>query len=90
MQNKTKTSALRRLKIIRGQLNGLINMVEQNKYCVDIITQASAIKEALAGVERIILENHLSTHVLHQIKGGEEKKAVSEVLKVYKLAQKNK
>jgi len=90
MKDTTKKSALRRLSIIRGQINGLIGMVENDKYCVDIITQASAIKEALSGVENIILENHLSTHVLHQIKGGKEKKATSEILKIYKLAQKRK
>lgn len=65
-------------------------MVEEEKYCVDIITQASAIKEALSGVEDLVLENHLSTHVLHQVKSGKEQKAISEILKVYKLAQKKK
>jgi len=65
-------------------------MVEDEKYCVDIITQASAIKEALSGVEDLILENHLSTHILHQIKGGKEQRAIAEILKVYKLAHKKK
>lgn len=71
-------------------MNGLLRMVEDDKYCVDIITQSSAIKEALSGVEHLILENHLSTHVLEQIRDGQEKKAVNEILKVYKLAQKKK
>jgi CsoR family transcriptional regulator, copper-sensing transcriptional repressor len=65
-------------------------MVGDEKYCVDIITQSSAIKEALSGVENLILENHLSTHVLQQIKGGKEQKAIAEILKVYKLAHKKK
>ncbi len=65
-------------------------MVDEEKYCVDIITQASAIKEALSGVEDLVLENHLSTHVLHQVKNGKEKTAITEILKVYKLAQKKK
>jgi len=65
-------------------------MVEGEKYCIDIITQSSAIKEALSGVEDLILENHLETHVLHQMKHGEEKKATAEILKIYKLAQKKK
>ncbi len=65
-------------------------MVERDTYCVDIITQSSAIKEALSAVEDLVLENHLSTHVLHQIKNGKEEKAVSEILKVYKLAHKKK
>lgn len=89
--NKTiKSQAARRLKIIEGQIRGLQLMVEEEKYCIDIITQASAIKEALSGVEGLLLENHLTTHVLHQIKMGKEKKAVEEILKVYKLAQKKK
>lgn len=78
------------MQIIQGQLKGLAKMVEEEKYCVDIITQSSAIKEALSGVEDLILENHLSTHVLQQIKGGKEQKAVAEILKVYKLAHKKK
>jgi CsoR family transcriptional regulator, copper-sensing transcriptional repressor len=90
MRADIKKKALSRLNIIQGQLKGLAKMVEEEKYCVDIITQASAIKEALSGVEDLVLENHLSTHVLHQIKGGNEKKAISEILKVYKLAQKKK
>ncbi len=65
-------------------------MVDDEKYCVDIITQASAIKEALSGVEGLVLENHLSTHILSQIKGGKEQKAIAEMLKVFKLAHKKK
>ena len=90
MKPLIKTRAVRRLHIIQGQLKGLAKMVEEEKYCVDIITQSSAIKEALAGVEDIVLENHLSTHVLQQIKGGKEQKAIAEILKVYRLAQRKK
>jgi CsoR family transcriptional regulator, copper-sensing transcriptional repressor len=90
MRADIKQKASRRLKIIQGQLKGLSKMVDEEKYCVDIITQSSAIKEALSGVEDLVLENHLSTHVLQQIKGGKEKKAIAEILKVYKLAQKKK
>ena len=65
-------------------------MVKDEKYCVDIITQSSAVKEALSGIENLMLENHLTTHVLHQMKTGKEKKAIEEILKVHKLAQKKK
>lgn len=90
MREELKKKAMHRLSRIRGQLNGLVKMVEDERYCVDIITQVSAIKEALSGVENLVLENHLSTHVLHQMKGGKEKQAADEILKVYKLAQKKK
>ncbi len=72
MKKELKPRATRRLKIIEGQIRGLQKMVEEDKYCIDIITQASAIKEALSGVEDLLLENHLSTHVIHQIKNNEE------------------
>lgn len=90
MKPDIKKKAARRLNIIQGQIKGLAQMVEDEKYCVDIITQVSAVKEALSGVEHLILENHLATHVLHQMRTGKEQKAISEVLKVYKLAQKKK
>ena len=90
MKQDSKKKVLRRLSLIKGQLNGLTKMVEAERYCVDIITQSSAIKEALSGMEDVMLENHLTTHVIQQIKGGESKKATSEILKIYKLAQKKK
>lgn len=88
MNEETKTKALRRLKIIEGQVRGLQGMVDDDKYCIDIITQASAIKEALSGVEDLLLENHLSTHVVGQIKHGQESQATAEILKVYQLKRK--
>jgi DNA-binding FrmR family transcriptional regulator len=90
MRAELKQKVARRLKIILGQVRGLEKMVAEEKYCVDIIMQSSAIKEALSSVEHIVLENHLSTHVLQQIRGGKEKTAVAEILKVYKLAQKKR
>jgi DNA-binding FrmR family transcriptional regulator len=90
MKADLKKKAQRRLNLVKGQITGLIKMVDEERYCVDIITQASAIKEALSGVEDLILENHLSTHVIEQMRSGKEKKAIEEILKVYKLAHKKK
>lgn len=88
MNKDMNTRALRRLKIIEGQVRGLQKMIEDDVYCIDIITQASAIKEALSGVEDVLLENHLKTHVIHQVNEGNEQQAIDEVLKVYKLKRK--
>ena len=63
-------------------------MVHKEKYCIDIITQTSAVRKALSGVEDLILENHLSTHVIHQMKHGQESQASKEILKIYKLKRK--
>ena len=65
-------------------------MVEEERYCVDIITQTEAVKNALSSVENALLEKHLSKHVVDQMKKGEERKAIAEILKIYKLAQRKK
>ena len=88
MVKDIKNRATRRLRIVEGQIRGIQSMVIDEKYCIDIITQISAVKEALSGVEDLILENHISTHATHQIKHGNEKKAVEEIIKVYKLKRK--
>jgi DNA-binding FrmR family transcriptional regulator len=90
MKAELKKKALRRLNLIRGQLDGLKRMVEDERYCVDIITQSSAVREALSSLDDLLLENHLSTHVLHQMRSGKGEKATHEILKIYKLAQKKK
>ncbi|MEK7498553.1 MAG: metal-sensitive transcriptional regulator [Patescibacteria group bacterium] len=83
-----KPKLIRRLKIIEGQVRGLQEMIEKDTYCIDVITQTSAVKQALSGVEDVLMENHLSTCVVHQIKKGQEKKAIGEILKVYRLKRK--
>lgn len=79
---------IRRLKIIEGQVRGLQEMVEKGTYCIDVITQTSAVKSALSGVEDTLMEGHLGTCVLHQMKSGQTEKAKAEILKVYKLKRK--
>ena len=86
--NQTKQKLIRRLKIIEGQIRGLQDMLLQDKYCIDVITQTSAVKQALSGVEDALIENHLSTCVVHQIKKGKENISVKEILKVYRLKRK--
>ncbi len=88
MKKDLKKSAKRRLAIVSGQVRGIQEMVDGEKYCVDIITQIEAVREALSGVGDLILQNHLETHVMHQVKHGDANKAVAEILKVYKLKSK--
>lgn len=88
MKKEVKSRVLRRLKIIEGQVKGLQKMVDEEVYCVDIITQTSAVRHALSSVEDAMLENHLSTHVVEQMRTGNAKKAVGEILSVYKISKK--
>ncbi len=85
MEQKTKKQVLRRLQIIKGQINGIVKMINEEKYCIDIITQSSAIRQALSGIDDLLLEHHLRTHVIMQMKSGQDKKAIAEILKVCKL-----
>lgn len=88
MDDKNKAKVVRRLKLLEGQVRGLQKMVENNTYCIDIITQTSAVKQGLSNVEDLLLENHLGGCVLKQVAEGKTIKAKEEILKVYKLKRK--
>jgi DNA-binding FrmR family transcriptional regulator len=75
MNKKIKKKILKRLSIIKGQVEGLGKMIENEKYCLDILIQASAIKNAISSIEREVLKNHLKTYVIEQIKNNKEKKS---------------
>jgi DNA-binding FrmR family transcriptional regulator len=83
-----KSKLTRRLQIIEGQVRGIREMIEKNTYCIDVITQTSAIKQGLSNVEDLLLADHLSHCVVNQVKSGNTKKAVEEVIQVYKLKRK--
>ncbi|MFA7302552.1 MAG: metal-sensitive transcriptional regulator [Candidatus Paceibacterota bacterium] len=80
--------SMRQLKIIEGQVRGLQEMVAKGTYCIDIITQTSAVKQALSAVEDQLMEGHLHSCVHKQMTSGQTSTAVAEVLKVYKLKRK--
>jgi DNA-binding FrmR family transcriptional regulator len=88
MKTEIKNSITNRLRRVEGQVRGLQKMVDEEKYCVDIITQSSAVRSALSAVEDLMLENHLSEHVIHQMKQGQEKKAISEIISIFNKAKK--
>lgn len=84
----SKKKLVRRLKIIEGQMRGLQEMIGKDTYCIDVITQTSAVKQGLSTIEDLLLENHLNSCVHRQMTSGQTGKAVNEVLKVYKLKRK--
>lgn len=88
MDNKIKGKIIRRLKLIEGQVRGLQKMIDNDTYCIDVITQTSAVKQGLSNVEDLLLENHLDHCVQRQIKMGQTAKAKAEIIKVYKLKRK--
>jgi DNA-binding FrmR family transcriptional regulator len=83
-----KEKLIRRLKIIEGQVRGLQDMIAEGAYCIDVITQTSAVKQGLTVVEDKLMESHLGSCVIRQMKSGQEAKAKAEILKVYQLKRK--
>lgn len=71
-KNNDKEALIKRLKRIEGQVRGIQNMVEEERYCVDILIQISAIRSAINNVGTIILENHIKGCVSESIKHGDE------------------
>jgi CsoR family transcriptional regulator, copper-sensing transcriptional repressor len=73
---------LHRLTIARGQMDSVLTMVKRGDYCIDIIHQTQAIQAAMRKTDEIILKNHMETCVAEEIKKGNAKEVISEVLKV--------
>jgi CsoR family transcriptional regulator, copper-sensing transcriptional repressor len=88
ISDSNKKRIIRRLKLIEGQVRGLQKMIEGNSYCIDVITQTSAVKQGLSNVEDLLLENHLGGCIIDQVRAGDTSKATREILKVYRLKRK--
>ena len=88
IDNEHTSKLIRRLKLIEGQIRGLQKMIENGTYCIDVITQTSAVKQGLSNVEDLLLENHLDHCVRNQMQTGQTAKAKAEIIKVYKLKRK--
>jgi DNA-binding FrmR family transcriptional regulator len=87
VDQELKKRALHRAKIIRGQLDGLVKAIEKETYCTELLGQSLSIQRSLKSLDAFLLENHLRTHVKHQMKNkNEEEKAVTELIKVYTLS----
>jgi CsoR family transcriptional regulator, copper-sensing transcriptional repressor len=79
----TQENVLHRLKIARGHLSKIIEMVEEDEYCIDILTQTKAVRSAISKAEEVMLEQHLSHCVVEHVKAGRSKQAVDEVMKIF-------
>lgn len=80
-----KKRALHRTKIIEGQVRGLQKMIENEEYCMDILTQSLAIQKSLRSLSKLMLENHIRTHVISRISPDDENQVLNELLRLYEL-----
>lgn len=90
MKNKIQEESLKRLKIIKGHLKKVIKMVEEDKYCIDILHQSLAVQSALKKVDSLILSQHLRKCVSRAMKkeNGKKEKTIEELLEIYKFSNK--
>jgi DNA-binding FrmR family transcriptional regulator len=82
---------LKRLKTIEGHMGGIIRMVEEDAYCIDVIRQIQAVQSALNKVSTVILENHLNSCVTTAIQGDnpkERERVLKEITDVFETATK--
>src|SRR5579863_2765508 len=85
MQQIAKTSCLKRLSRIEGQVRGLARMVDEDRYCIDVITQVSAVRAALKRVEEEVLRDHVAHCVEHAIAAGnktDQREKIAELMAV--------
>ncbi|HZT44074.1 MAG TPA: metal-sensitive transcriptional regulator [Chthonomonadaceae bacterium] len=75
VQEEKKEEVLRRLSRIEGQVRGLRRLVEEDTYCVDVLTQISSIHEALRGVGKAIMRDHLQSCVTDALRANDEARA---------------
>jgi len=73
MQKDTKSDCLKRLNRVEGQVRGLAKMVEEDRYCIDVVTQIAAVRAALRRIEEIVLKDHVGHCVEHAIASGDPK-----------------
>ena len=85
MTPETRRQALRRMKILSGQVQALEKQLEDDRYCMDILDLSLSIQKALRSLDGLVIEGHLRTHVIEMMTGGEEDKAVSELLRLYRV-----
>lgn len=85
LDERNRKQVLTRLKRIQGQVSGIARMVEEDRYCVDVMTQVSAVVSALRGVEDMVMRSHLNTCVTEAIQGddeGEKQSKITELMDV--------
>jgi DNA-binding FrmR family transcriptional regulator len=84
MKSTHKTSALNRLKTVRGHIDAVLAMVEEERYCPEIMKQVSALQASLERVNRVLLQNHLETCVIDAVEHGRSAEIVDELMETLK------
>ena len=87
MTPNVHSEALKRLAYIEGHLNGVRNMLEADRYCVDILKQTHAIRKAIEKLETLLLDGHLRTCVVDGIQKGQAEQIIDELRSLYTVGR---
>lgn len=79
MEAATKETCLKRLNRAEGQIRGVAKMIEEDRYCIEVITQLQAVKSALLRIEEQILKDHVAHCVAHAMKSGDKKEQKAKI-----------
>ena len=88
MRSTTREQALKRLSYIEGHLSGIRRMIDEDKYCVDVLKQTYAVRRAIEKMESLLLDGHLHTCVVEGVREGRDQQVIGELLELYELANK--
>ena len=83
---ETRAAAIKRLNYIGGHLDGVKKMVDEDRYCVDILRQTFAVRRAIQKLESHLIDGHLRTCVVEGVKDGREEQILSELVELYEIA----
>jgi DNA-binding FrmR family transcriptional regulator len=86
VDTSSKPEVLKRLAYVEGHLQGIRRMVEEDKYCVDVLKQTYAVRRAIEKLEGLVLESHLHGCVVHGIREGREDAVIGELMDLYQLS----
>ncbi len=86
MQDATRQEVLKRLNYIEGHLKGIRSMIEQDKYCPEVLKQTFAVRRAIEKMESMMLDGHLHHCVVEGIRDGREEQVIQELLELFELA----
>jgi len=86
MEGSIRQGSLKRLNYIEGHLAGVRRMIEEDKYCLDILKQTFAVRRAIEKLEGLMLEGHLHNCVVQGVRDGREEQVISELMELYTLS----
>ncbi len=89
LESKRRAEVIRRIKTARGHLEGVLGMIDEDAYCIDLLAQLSAVRAAIGQINHIIVEHHLDRCFMELVHSGDEQTAVAELMSTLAYDKRN-